>query len=65
MLSALRGYAQIFVNDLLKQMMLDEKIGQLAQYNDSGYASATSAVQLAANPTPDTGGYDGQSPCRQ
>jgi len=38
------------VNDLLKQMTLDEKIGQLVQYNDSGYASATSAVQLAANP---------------
>jgi beta-glucosidase len=39
------------VNDLLKQMTLDEKIGQLVQYNDSGYASATSPVQLAANPS--------------
>jgi beta-glucosidase len=38
------------VNDLLKQMTLEEKIGQLVQYNDSGYQSATNAVQLAANP---------------
>jgi beta-glucosidase len=38
------------VDDLLKKMTLDEKIGQLVQYNDIGYESATSAVQLAANP---------------
>jgi beta-glucosidase len=38
------------VDDLLKKMTLYEKIGQLVQYNDSGYQSATSAVQLAANP---------------
>jgi beta-glucosidase len=38
------------VDELLKKMTLDEKIGQLVQYNDSGYASATSPVQLAANP---------------
>ncbi|WP_222439747.1 glycoside hydrolase family 3 N-terminal domain-containing protein [Alloacidobacterium dinghuense] len=38
------------VNDLLKQMTLEEKIGQLVQYNDSGYQSATSPTQIAANP---------------
>src|SRR5215475_12648216 len=38
------------VDELLKKMTLEEKIGQLVQYNDSGYASATSPVQLAANP---------------
>lgn len=38
------------VDDLLKKMTLEEKIGQLVQYNDIGYESATSAVQLAANP---------------
>ncbi len=38
------------VEELLKKMTLEEKIGQLVQYNDSGYASATSPVQLAANP---------------
>ena len=29
------------VDDLLKQMTLEEKIGQLVQYNDIGYAAAT------------------------
>jgi len=38
------------VDELLKKMTLEEKIGQLVQYNDSGYASATSPVQIAANP---------------
>jgi len=38
------------VDDLLKKMTLEEKIGQLVQYNDSGYESATSPVQIAANP---------------
>ena len=32
-------------------MTLEEKIGQLVQYNDSGYQSATSPTQIAANPT--------------
>lgn len=38
------------VDDLLKKMTLEEKLGQLVQYNDSGYESATSPVQIAANP---------------
>ncbi|HTZ88926.1 MAG TPA: glycoside hydrolase family 3 N-terminal domain-containing protein [Alloacidobacterium sp.] len=38
------------VDDLLKKMTLEEKIGQLVQYNDSGYESTTSAAQIAANP---------------
>ncbi|WP_158749153.1 glycoside hydrolase family 3 N-terminal domain-containing protein [Acidobacterium sp. S8] len=38
------------VDSLLKQMTLEEKIGQLVQYNDSGYAGAADAAQLAANP---------------
>jgi len=38
------------VDELLKKMTFEEKIGQLVQYNDSGYASATSPVQIAANP---------------
>jgi beta-glucosidase len=42
------------VNDLLKQMTLEEKIGQLVQYNDVGYAAATTAEAkspaLGANP---------------
>ncbi|HZU09465.1 MAG TPA: beta-glucosidase BglX [Pseudacidobacterium sp.] len=37
------------VDDLLKRMMLDEKLGQLVQYNDAGYIAAT-AAQLAINP---------------
>src|ERR1700678_4139836 len=36
------------VDDLLKQMTLEEKIGQLMQYNDVGYAAATTAE--AASP---------------
>lgn len=38
------------VDDLLKKMTLEEKIGQLVQYNDSGYADAGNAAQIAANP---------------
>ena len=38
------------VDELLQKMTLEEKIGQLVQYNDSGYESATSPTQLAANP---------------
>lgn len=42
------------VNDLLRQMTLDEKIGQLVQYNDVGYTAPTAAegdaAALAANP---------------
>lgn len=39
------------VDELLKKMTLEEKLGQLVQYNDSGYQSATAAAQIAANPT--------------
>jgi beta-glucosidase len=42
------------VDDLLKQMTLEEKIGQLMQYNDVGYAAATTAEAaspaIGANP---------------
>jgi beta-glucosidase len=42
------------VDDLLKQMTLEEKIGQLVQYNDSGYVGLTAAEAntpaMAANP---------------
>ena len=42
------------VNALLKQMTLEEKIGQLMQYNDVGYAAATTAEAaspaIGANP---------------
>jgi beta-glucosidase len=42
------------VDNLLKQMTLEEKIGQLVQYNDAGNAAATPAEAqspaLAANP---------------
>jgi beta-glucosidase len=38
------------VDDLLKKMTLEEKIGQLVQYNDTGYADAGNAAQIAANP---------------
>ena len=42
------------VDNLLKQMTLEEKIGQLVQYNDVGYAAPTPAEAqspaLAANP---------------
>jgi len=42
------------VNDLLKQMTLEEKIGQLVQYNDIGYAAPTAAEAespaIGANP---------------
>jgi beta-glucosidase len=42
------------VDDLLKQMTLEEKIGQLVQYNDVGYAAATPAEAaspaIGANP---------------
>lgn len=42
------------VEDLLKRMTLEEKIGQLVQYNDAGYSAATHAdtnvAAMAANP---------------
>lgn len=41
------------VNELLRQMTLEEKIGQLVQYNDSGYevpAGGANAAPIAANP---------------
>lgn len=38
------------VDALLGKMTLEEKIGQLVQYNDSGYAAATPANLVAANP---------------
>jgi beta-glucosidase len=42
------------VDNLLKQMTLEEKIGQLVQYNDVGYAAATTAEAaspaIGANP---------------
>lgn len=38
------------VDDLLKRMTLEEKIGQLVQYNDSGYRSTRNPEQIAANP---------------
>ncbi len=41
---------ELRVDDLLKKMTLEEKIGQLVQYNDSGYADAGNAAQIAANP---------------
>jgi beta-glucosidase len=37
------------VDALLKQMTLEEKLGQLVQYNDAGHIAAT-AAQLAINP---------------
>ena len=45
------------VNQLLKQMTLEEKLGQLVQYGDSGYGGATDTAEAAApgkNPTPQT-----------
>ena len=41
------------VESLLRQMTLEEKLGQLVQYNGDGYKSSTGAQQaaaLAANP---------------
>jgi len=38
------------VDDLLKKMSLEEKIGQLVQYNDAGYTEPGNAAQIAANP---------------
>ncbi len=38
------------VDDLLKKMTLEEKIGQLVQYNDVGYTEPGNAARLAANP---------------
>jgi beta-glucosidase len=38
------------VDDLLRKMTLEEKLGQLVQYNDSGYQSAGDATQVGANP---------------
>jgi beta-glucosidase len=42
------------VDNLLKQMTIEEKIGQLVQYNDSGYTALTTAEAntpaMAANP---------------
>ncbi len=38
------------VDDLLKKMTLEEKIGQLVQYNDAGFTEKANAAQLAANP---------------
>lgn len=44
------------VDQLLKQMTLEEKLGQLVQYSDSGYHEARTAAEEAAspgkNPTP-------------
>lgn len=44
------------VDALLKQMTLEEKLGQLVQYSDSGYNEARTAAEEAAapgkNPTP-------------
>ena len=43
------------VDALLKQMTLEEKLGQLVQYSDSGYHEALTAAEEAApgkNPTP-------------
>ncbi|HEX3437250.1 MAG TPA: beta-glucosidase BglX [Pseudacidobacterium sp.] len=37
------------IDELLKKMTLEEKIGQLVQYNDAGYIAA-GAAQLAINP---------------
>ena len=38
------------VDDLLKKMTLDEKIGQLVQYNDAGFTEPGNAAQIAVNP---------------
>ena len=38
------------VKDLLKQMTLEEKIGQLVQYNDSGYEAPASPADANAAP---------------
>lgn len=38
------------VDALLKQMTLEEKLGQLVQYSDSGYNEALTAEQQAAGP---------------
>lgn len=39
------------VDELLKKMTLEEKIGQLVQYNDVGHGDNATAAQIAANPT--------------
>jgi beta-glucosidase len=36
------------VNDLLGKMTLEEKLGQLVQYSDSGYQGAGDATQVSA-----------------
>jgi len=41
------------VNDLLKQMTLEEKLGQLVQYNDAGYEAAPDNGQLAPGKNPE------------
>jgi beta-glucosidase len=38
------------VDALLKRMTLDEKLGQLVQYSDSGYAGQAQTAEEAANP---------------
>ena len=38
------------VNALLKKMTLDEKLGQLVQYSDSGYSGQAQTAEEAANP---------------
>jgi len=38
------------VNALLKKMTLDEKLGQLVQYSDSGYTGQAQTAEEAANP---------------
>jgi len=38
------------VDALLKQMTLDEKLGQLVQYSDSGYSAQAQTAEEAANP---------------
>jgi len=41
------------VDDLLKQMTLEEKLGQLVQYNDAGYEAAPDNGQLAPGKNPE------------
>jgi len=41
------------VNDLLKQMTLEEKLGQLVQYNDAGFEAPPENGQLAPGKNPE------------
>jgi beta-glucosidase len=44
---------ELRVNDLLKQMTLEEKLGQLVQYSDAGYENAPDNAQAAPGKNPE------------